>query len=130
MDSAYGELFEGRLDFEDNFFDYVTMLAVIEHFHDPLVVLREIRRVLKPSGRFIFTTPKQAGEWIMNLYARHDAADHHTYLDYPAVENLCLGLFRIVGHRTFLLGYNQVFCLEPLGNGTSGKADVPVGLRE
>jgi len=48
-----------KLPYKDNFFDVVTMLAVFEHIErDKLVgVVKEIRRVLKPGGRFILTTP-------------------------------------------------------------------------
>jgi SAM-dependent methyltransferase len=38
------------LPFEDNFFDVVTMTAVIEHLTRPPVVLGEVKRVLKKGG--------------------------------------------------------------------------------
>jgi SAM-dependent methyltransferase len=47
-----------RLPFEDQTFDFVTFLAVIEHFpHTPRHVLAEIRRVLRPDGLLILDTP-------------------------------------------------------------------------
>ena len=50
---------EPRLPFESNFFDVVTMLAVFEHLEPARIigVLQEIRRVLKPEGRLVITTP-------------------------------------------------------------------------
>jgi len=48
-----------KLPFPDEFFDVVTMLAVTEHV-DPVRlvdVFREARRLLRPNGRFILTTP-------------------------------------------------------------------------
>ena len=50
---------EPVLPFSDNNFDVVTMLAVFEHIeqHQLPQALREIRRVLKPGGIFILTTP-------------------------------------------------------------------------
>lgn len=42
------------LPFEDDSFDMVVSLAVLCTVGDPSRVLHEIRRVLRPSGRFVF----------------------------------------------------------------------------
>jgi 2-polyprenyl-3-methyl-5-hydroxy-6-metoxy-1,4-benzoquinol methylase len=48
------------LPFADQTFDYVSYLDVIEHHsHSPKRVLEEIRRVLKPGGCIIISTPNQ-----------------------------------------------------------------------
>lgn len=47
---------QGR-KFEDNTFDVVIMNHVIEHVPDPLVVLAEIRRILKPAGALAIGVP-------------------------------------------------------------------------
>lgn len=48
----------GNLPFKDNTFDYVLLLAVIEHLRiNPLQTLREINRILKPGGTFFVQTP-------------------------------------------------------------------------
>lgn len=49
-------LHEGRaeaLPFEDASFDVVTCRIAAHHFDDPAVFVREARRVLAPSGRFL-----------------------------------------------------------------------------
>lgn len=48
-----------RLPFQDNFFDVIAILAVVEHIEpEKLVnVLRECNRTLKRGGRLIITTP-------------------------------------------------------------------------
>ncbi|RLF01111.1 MAG: hypothetical protein DRJ59_06715 [Thermoprotei archaeon] len=43
--------------FQDNFFDLITILHVIEHLHSPYNVLKEVHRVLKPKGKLIIGTP-------------------------------------------------------------------------
>ena len=50
----------GALPFEDGAFDLVTSFQVIEHVEDTDAFLREIRRVLKPGGGALFTTPNAA----------------------------------------------------------------------
>lgn len=41
----------------DNSYDMVTMDHVIEHLHNPVEVLRDIYRILKPGGRLWLATP-------------------------------------------------------------------------
>jgi SAM-dependent methyltransferase len=50
----------GRLEalpFPDAQFDLVTANMVVEHIDEAVPVLREIARVLRPNGRFVFHTP-------------------------------------------------------------------------
>ena len=43
--------------FADASFDAVTMSHSIEHVHDPVAWLTEVRRILKPGGRLSLATP-------------------------------------------------------------------------
>jgi len=63
---------ERPMPFSDDFFDVVTMLAVIEHFEPGKLekTFREARRILKPDGLFIITTPAPWAAWILSLSAR------------------------------------------------------------
>lgn len=45
------------LPFENDCFDTVIALEVFEHFSNPQFVIEEVRRVLKPGGIFIASTP-------------------------------------------------------------------------
>ena len=47
------------LPFADCTFDLVFSDNVLEHLDRPLLVFEEVKRVLKPGGRFIFKTPNK-----------------------------------------------------------------------
>ncbi len=46
-----------NLPYEDNFFDVICIVDVLEHVVDPDKVLQEATRVLKPGGHLIIRTP-------------------------------------------------------------------------
>ncbi len=54
------------LPFPSGTFDLIWCSEVIEHLKNPLFSLAEFRRVLKPGGRIIITTPN-SGCWIYRL---------------------------------------------------------------
>jgi len=61
-----------RLPFDNDSFDLVTTLDVVEHIDDDLGVLREVRRVLKPGGQLLLTVPA-----YMFLWGRQDDINLH-----------------------------------------------------
>jgi len=54
------------MPFADATFDLVTALDVVEHVDDDGAMLREARRVLKPNGRLLITTPAFQWLWSYN----------------------------------------------------------------
>jgi SAM-dependent methyltransferase len=72
---GYGEVQVGRLEelpWEDDTFDLITCLDVIEHTPDDRLTLTELRRVAKPGGWLLVTVPAYQSLWSL-----HDAANHH-----------------------------------------------------
>ena len=54
------EVFEGTLEgakFPHDYFNAITMNHVIEHACDPIGLLKECRRILKPGGKLVVITP-------------------------------------------------------------------------
>lgn len=47
-----------RMDFKDNSFDTILNIQVLEHVVEPLLMVKEISRVLRPSGYAIFLIPQ------------------------------------------------------------------------
>lgn len=70
--SQISELVSGdlaRLPFRDAAFDRVSANMVVEHIADPVQSLRELHRLLKPEGLFIFHTSNR--RFYMTALAAH-----------------------------------------------------------
>jgi len=50
-----------KLQFPENYFDVVTLWQVLEHLPQPLTVLKEVHRILKPGGLIAVSTPDIGG---------------------------------------------------------------------
>ncbi len=63
---------EPKLPFEDNFFNVITLLAVVEHLNPASMqkLFVEIYRVLQPGGVVIMTTPAAWSDGLLRLMAR------------------------------------------------------------
>lgn len=56
--------------FPDGTFEAVTLSHVIEHVPNPIGLLEEVRRILKPNGRIVVTTPN-SGSFGHDKYQAH-----------------------------------------------------------
>lgn len=57
-----------RLPFADASFDGALLKDVVEHSADPLQMLTEVHRVLKPGGRILITTPRPLSRAVWDDY--------------------------------------------------------------
>lgn len=78
--------FNGSLQFDDQSFDCVTLLAVLEHLIHRQKTINEIYRILSPGGILLFTTPTWIGKPVLEFMAyrmrvlrEEEIRDHKIY---------------------------------------------------
>ena len=59
LEAFHGELKQARLEAEQ--FDVITAVEIVEHLFEPVTVVTEIHRLLRPGGLFWLTTPHALG---------------------------------------------------------------------
>jgi 2-polyprenyl-3-methyl-5-hydroxy-6-metoxy-1,4-benzoquinol methylase len=77
-------ILRGRLEeaaLPDAAFDLITLWAVLEHVHDPISVLRAVRRLLAPGGRAVVLVPNFRS--IPGRFLRHDDVPRHLLMFTP-----------------------------------------------
>lgn len=84
---------EKRLPFRDNFFSAVFCLDVLEHLKNQALAMREIKRVLKPKGKFFLSLPNSQTSWKklqkgVGLFYFSDP-DHKREYTRKEIETLC-----------------------------------------
>ena len=74
-----------EIKFPENSFDVITMNHVIEHVLDPITLLSECKRILKPNGKLIVITPniKSLGHRFFKTSYLHLDPPRHIYLFSP-----------------------------------------------
>ena len=78
--------------FRNNTFDAVTIFQTIEHDSNPVSLLKEIHRILKPGGMILLTTPGQKGLLINLLGKKWHGWQVEGHLLWFNKKNLELGL--------------------------------------
>lgn len=110
---------DDTLPFENNSFDIVTMLAVLEHLDRPGEICAEIVRVLKDGGKLVLTVPGKRAKPVLEFLSyrlgivnRAEIEDHKKYYDLMELESLAAAFdnLEIVLHMYFQFGMNN-FCV-------------------
>ena len=101
-------------------FDAITMLASLEHFPDAAYasLAEGCRHYLKPGGKIIITVPSPRVDQILavlktlRLIDGMSLEEHHGYDVGLTAKIFSPPDFRLVCHRTFQLGLNNLFVFE------------------
>jgi ubiquinone/menaquinone biosynthesis C-methylase UbiE len=59
-----------KIPFQDNFFDAVVIMDVLEHLSNPQQAIIEVKRVLSPSGLFHFYVPCEGQPFTLDKFLR------------------------------------------------------------
>jgi SAM-dependent methyltransferase len=91
--------------------DVAVAFSLVEHVEDPIALLRDIRRLLKPRGRLLISTPNRR-DWLLEILPEEYAAFfyrivHLWYFDAQAVERL----MRAAGFTDLPVAYHHRFDL-------------------
>ncbi len=105
------------LRFDDSCFDIVVAVEVIEHVSDPLQMLREMCRVLKPGGHVILTYPRFEFPWTYDPINRLLTAIGATHLPIGAYSFGHTTLFR---QQHFLRWVDQTSLIVDVSQPLSG----------
>ncbi|MBI5189032.1 MAG: class I SAM-dependent methyltransferase [Nitrospirae bacterium] len=77
---------EKEIPLSDDYADYVSMLAVLEHLNHPEAVIKEANRILKKNGLLFITVPTPVSKPVLEFMAfklkiidQFQIADHKKY---------------------------------------------------
>mgnify|MGYP001773207968 CR=1 FL=1 len=108
-----------KLPFEDNFFDVITALALIEHLEKNVVenLFFEAFRILKNKGIFIITTPSKISKPILEMFSKvkivskEEIEEHKHYYEVSEIYKFFeLANFKNINVKLFELGFNIIGC--------------------
>lgn len=96
------------LDFPDNSFDVAVAAAVIEHVVDPARVMQEAKRILRPGGIMVLTTPDPLWERFATMIGHLKDGQHNDVMNLKQLSDLA--------HKTgFTVIKVQKFMVSPIG---------------
>jgi SAM-dependent methyltransferase len=104
----------------DGQFDHVVMLAVLEHLREPLPVLSEAFRILRPTGSLLLTWPRAVVDPFLHMLhglgaisAEMESNEHQRRIPIDRLVEMLRGIgFARFIHGRFELGLNNLLVAE------------------
>jgi 2-polyprenyl-3-methyl-5-hydroxy-6-metoxy-1,4-benzoquinol methylase len=89
LDVRLADVAQG-LPFDEGEFDCIVCLELLEHLAEPVALLEELRRVLRPTGRIVVSVPNPYSwvEIFRELVDRPDPEGHLTGFTTPVMRNV------------------------------------------
>lgn len=100
-----------KIPFADNFFDLVICTETIEHVADPDTLLKEIHRVLAPTGTLLLTTPNLSS-WTNRFLFMFGI--YPIFMEASTEAKVGYGFFSRFFNSDQLVGHVHVFNLKAL----------------
>ena len=94
-----------------NHFDAVTLNHVFEHLRDPLETLRELKRIVKPTGKIIIAVPN-ANSLSRHLFGQYWApweVPRHLFIFSPSTMKRCAARAGLRAERTRFISFPYEF---------------------
>jgi len=95
-----------KLPWPDNFFDVAIGWCILPHLENPFLAIREINRVLKPGGLFLFSVPHVTSKPAMDYFQKkrdfgsYRATNNHIIIFTPAlIKKAILKYFSFLGEE-------------------------------
>lgn len=100
------DLAYNKLPWPDNFFDAVIGWCILPHLENPFFAIREISRVLKPGGLFLFSVPHITSKSAISYFEKnrdfgsYRATNNHIVIFTPAIiKKVILKYFSYLGEN-------------------------------
>ncbi len=106
---------QAKLPFDDNYMDVITMLAVLEHIEPANLIrqLAEMRRIMKPGGMLILTTPAPWSDPLLNILSAFKLINTALYHEHKDTYNFSkiMAVLEKAGfaEKKIRLGYFEFF---------------------
>lgn len=103
---------------QNNKFDTIIMLAVLEHLKNPRKNLEKLSEILDKNGKIVMTTPHPRAKWIhkigseIGLFSKEANEEHEELIGKNVLEKIIDKTeLKLSTHKVFLGGLNQLFIL-------------------
>jgi SAM-dependent methyltransferase len=97
-----------KCNLEDNLFDAISCLNVLEHIEDDYLAIKQLYRIIKPGGVVVLTVPT-----MPNLYDMYDEVHYHIrrYKLNDLEQKVCSAGFKILKSNYFGVFMYPIFYL-------------------